>query len=174
MSNTKLFVLTGPESSGKTSLATQLCDSLQAPLVPEASREYLREIKTAYQKHDLLAIAKLQHGLETTLSSRCDDIIICDTDLLVMIIWSEVKYGSCDPWISQTFADSISNYPPRHYFLCDYHIPWQSDPLRENPGDREQLFSLYLQKCQQYQLSYSLVEGTPQQRLRSALQRCRQ
>ena len=30
-----------------------------------------------------------------------------------------------------------------HYFLCKPDIPWEPDPLRENPEDRERLFKLY-------------------------------
>jgi len=96
--------------------------------------------------------------------------IICDTDLLVIMIWSEVRYGHCDPWIYSTFENSIKkNNFSRHYYLCDSNIPWQADPLRENPHNRDELFDLYLQKLKEYELDYRIVKGEPRQRLQLVL-----
>jgi nicotinamide riboside kinase len=53
--------------------------------------------------------------------------------------------------------------------LCDYKIPWEADPLRENPDNRDELFELYVKKIEEYELRYSLVEGEPQERLQQAL-----
>ena len=58
--STEILVVTGPESSGKTTLATQLADYWKTPLVAEASRDYLKG-RDSYQQHDLLEIAKQQH-----------------------------------------------------------------------------------------------------------------
>ena len=54
----EIVVVTGPESCGKTTLARQLADRWEAPLVSEAARDYLQN-KGSYQKSDLLKIAKL-------------------------------------------------------------------------------------------------------------------
>lgn len=61
--NTKIIVITGPESSGKTTLANQLSAYWKVPLVKEVARDYLKEIYS-YQQHDLLEIAKQQHKQE--------------------------------------------------------------------------------------------------------------
>jgi nicotinamide riboside kinase len=167
--STEILVITGPESSGKTTLATQLANYWKTPLVTEASRDYLKE-KDSYQQHDLLEIAKQQHKQEQTVLSYLPEKIICDTDLLVIMIWSEVRYGHCDSWIYSTFENSIKkNSFCRHYYLCDSNIPWQADPLRENPHNRDELFDLYLQKLKKYELDYKIVKGEPQQRLQQVL-----
>lgn len=174
MEESRLFILTGPESSGKSTLASQLCDCLQAPLVPEISREYLSQklaenSEFSYREDDLLAIAKQQNAQEETLLAYQPEIVICDTDLLVIIIWSEVKYGRCEQWVIEAFENSLTTSNPRHYFLCDWNISWQDDPLRETPNDREHLFELYRQKLTDYKLAYTLIKGDQQQRLRQAL-----
>ncbi len=61
--STEIIVMTGPESSGKTTLAKQLADCWNVPLVPEIARDYLRG-KDSYQQHDLVEIAKQQHQQE--------------------------------------------------------------------------------------------------------------
>ena len=167
--STEILVMTGPESSGKTTLAGQLSDYWKSPLVPEVARDYL-EGKVSYQQHDLLKIAKQQHQREQALLSHFPKKIVCDTDLLVIMIWSEVKYGCCDPWITTTFENSIKQQSStRYYFLCDSDIPWQADRLRENSNNRDELFNLYLQKLKEYELPHSIVEGEPQERLKQAL-----
>jgi nicotinamide riboside kinase len=167
--STEILVVTGPESSGKTTLATQLADYWKTPLVAEASRGYLKG-KDSYQQHDLLEIAKQQHIQEQTVLSHLPERIVCDTDLLVIMIWSEVKYGYCDPWIYSTFENSIKQQTSsRYYYLCDSNIPWQADPLRENPHNRDELFDLYLQKLKEYELDYRIVKGEPRERLLKVL-----
>ena len=167
--STEILVITGPESSGKTTLATQLANYWKTPLVTEASRDYLKE-KDSYQQHDLLEIAKQQHKQEQTVLSLLPERIICDTDLLVIMIWSEVKYGYCDSWIYSTFENNIKkNNFCRHYYLCDSNIPWQADPRRENPHNRDELFDLYLKKLKEYELNYKIVKGEPRQRLQQVL-----
>ncbi len=167
--NTEILVITGPESSGKTTLASQLADYWKAPLVTEVSRDYLKD-KGSYQQHDLLEIAKQQHRQEQALLSHLPEKLVCDTDLLVVMIWSEVKYGRCDPWIYSTFENSIKQQSStRYYYLCDPNIPWQADPLRENPLNRDELFDMYLQKLKDYELAHSIVKGGPQERLKQAL-----
>ena len=167
--STEIVVITGPESSGKTTLANQLAEYWKTPLVGEVARDYLNG-KDSYQRRDLLEIAKQQHKQEQQLLSNFPDKIVCDTDLLVIMIWSEVKYGQCDPWIYDAFDHSIKQKAfSRYYYLCDSTIPWQADRLRENPDNRHELFNLYLQKLEEYQLSHSIVKGEPQERLRQVL-----
>ena len=167
--STEILVITGPESSGKTTLASQLSAYWKIPLVREVAREYLTG-QDSYQQHDLLEIAKLQHKQEQALLSHLPEKIICDTDLLVIMIWSEVKYGCCDPWIVSTFENSIKQQTStRHYYLCDINIPWEADQLRENPNNRDELFDLYLQKIEEYDLDHSVVRGEPQERLQQVL-----
>ncbi|MFT5937302.1 MAG: nicotinamide riboside kinase [Pseudohongiellaceae bacterium] len=167
--NTQILVITGPESSGKTTLASQLSNHWRIPLVPEASRDYLKG-RSSYQQCDLLEIAKQQYKKEQALLSNSPKRIICDTDLLVIIIWSEVKYGHCDPWIYTAFERSVKHKASsRIYYLCDYQIPWQADPLRENPNNRDELFKLYVQKLEQYKLDFKIVKGEPQIRLQQVL-----
>jgi nicotinamide riboside kinase len=163
--HTEVIVITGPESAGKTTLAGQLSAYWKSPLVAEVARGYL-EAKHSYQQYDLLEIAKQQHEKEQKILSQFPKRIVCDTDLLVIMIWSEVKYGRCDSWIYETFENCITQTSTsRHYYLCDSNIPWQADPLRENPYNRNELFELYLQKLRKYELDHSIVTGDPQQRL---------
>ena len=163
----QIHVLTGPESSGKTTLASTLANYWSAPLLAEQARIYLEE-KSAdsafqYQQSDILEIAKRHIAKEQEALQQQPDHLICDTDLLVLIIWSEVKFGSCDKWILEQFKQNLGA-SSRHYILCDWQIPWEPDPFRENPADREELFRLYQTKLKDYGIAYTAVSGSNMQR----------
>lgn len=169
-----LLVTTGPESAGKTTLARQLGGALKAPLVMEASRDYLT---TLYAKHpgyrydegDLLHIARLQLTRENQTQRDDTPLLVCDTDLLVIVIWSEVVFGHCSPALMKLFQDSLST-TQRHYLLCDWQgINWEPDPLRENPYDRHLLHSRYRERLEALGLPFRIISGDEQSRLRHAL-----
>jgi nicotinamide riboside kinase len=170
---THLLITTGPESSGKTTLATQLSDSLRCPLVTEASRDYLNARYHAqpgyqYGQHDLLNIARLQLEHEQKALQQAPPFVVCDTDLLVIVVWSEVRYGHAEPALLDLFGQSLAA-GPRTYLLCDHHIPWEPDPLREHPQGRDMLAARYRDRLHGLGVSYLTASGDPHQRLQQAL-----
>ncbi|MFN0002256.1 MAG: AAA family ATPase [Pseudohongiellaceae bacterium] len=169
---TQIIITTGPECCGKTSLAKALSKSLRAPLVTEIAREYLNIKRSLqpnfqYQQKDLLQIAQLQHQAEQEATNSKTESLICDTDLLVILIWSEVKYGNCHPWISTTLA-TAQRKTRRTYLLCDTSIDWQPDALRENPNDRLTLFTRYQEKLTTLGARVLIVKGDEHTRLTQA------
>ncbi|MEM1320153.1 MAG: ATP-binding protein [Bacteroidota bacterium] len=133
------IVCTGPESTGKTTLSQQLARHYECPWVAEYARSYIEGLDRSYTEADLLAIAEGQIELENLLVEPELPLIVCDTDLLTIRIWSEYKYGRCDEWILEQFVLR----PADLYLLCAPDIPWTPDPQRENPEDRQELYGLY-------------------------------
>lgn len=169
----EILVATGPESCGKSTLCTQLARHCRLPLVSEAARGYLDARLRLYGDYrytlaDIHNIAQIQHAAEILSFDRQHLPLICDTDLLVLIIWSEEKFGEVTPWITQTFQ-AQSALGKRHYLLCDWQIPWQHDPLRENRDDRERLFKRYRARLDSLALPYTVLSGSPEARLEQAL-----
>lgn len=171
---TRFLVTTGAEASGKTTLARQLSGALEAPLVTEASRDYLTALYAKhpdyrYDESDLLHIARLQLTRERQAQRGEIPVLVCDTDLLVIVIWSEVVFGRCAPALQKLFEDSLA-HAQRHYLLCDWRdVPWEADPLRENPHDRDRLFARYEAKLKQMELDYQVVSGSAAERLQQVL-----
>jgi nicotinamide riboside kinase len=169
---TQILVTTGPESCGKTTLARDLSLQLGAPLVQEASRDYLEALYARapgqpYDEQDLLQIARLQLQRELAALELRPARLVCDTDLLVILVWSEVRYGHSSPALQALFEQSLQ-LAPRHYLLCDHNIPWEADPLREHPHARARLYQLYRDKLQSLKLPHTTVAGSPAQRLQQA------
>ena len=160
------IVLTGPESTGKTTLALHLAAYYGVPWVPEYARTYLDNLKRDYVEADLLEIAKGQIYREDRISAGHPAILFCDTDLITIKIWSEVKFGKTDPWI----LEQIKSRHYDHYFLCDTNIPWEPDPLREHPNQREALSELYLHELKSMGKSFSTIKGTLQERINKTIE----
>ena len=143
------IIVTGPESSGKTTLCKVLSKHFKIPSTEEYAREYLN-LGREYKEEDLLEIAKGQ--LQSENNSQ-----LLDTDLITIKIWSEYKYGNCDKWILAHIEKQKSEN--RFYLLCKPDIPWQADEQRENPNNREQIFKFYKEELTNLGYDYFIVEG---------------
>jgi NadR type nicotinamide-nucleotide adenylyltransferase len=156
-------VITGPESSGKTTLAKALAEHYLAPWVPEYARDYLNHLNQPYQEEDLLEIARGQVERENEAAAEKLDLLICDTSLVVIKIWSKYRYGRCHPWI----LEQIEQRPVDLYLLCSPDIPWEPDPQRENPDDRDELFKLYKRALKDK--PSVVIRGNESERLKQAI-----
>ena len=144
------IIVTGPESSGKTTLCKNLSEHFKIPFAKEYARIFLDELDRNYTQSNLLKIAGGQLKSEQNTQ-------LLDTDLITIKIWSEYKYGSCDKWILTQIEKQKSE--KRFYLLCKPNIPWQPDKQRENPSDREALFEIYKQELDDLGHKYFIVEG---------------
>ena len=144
------IIVTGAESSGKTTICKGLSNYYNIPFSEEYSRIYLNTLQRNYNQADLLEIAKGQ--LKSNQGNQ-----ICDTDLITIKIWSNYKYGNCNNWILEQIEKQKTEN--RFYLLCKPDIPWKSDPLRENPTNREELFEIYKEEIEKLKHNYSIIEG---------------
>ena len=159
------IAITGPESSGKTSLAKSLSVYYKCPWVPEYAREFLTSRKGLYAQEDLLKILKGQFELESKMSSEKPTYLFCDSDPLLLKIWSEIKYGDVDKeiekaWLHHSYDFTLLVYPD---------LEWEYDVLRENEHDRLELFKNYQNNLDQANRPYHIVKGKGDLRLQNAL-----
>ena len=144
------IIVTGPESSGKTTLCKALSIHFKIPFNKEFAREFLNQLGRNYKKDDLLKIAKGQLKSE-------ENTKLLDTDLITIKIWSEYKYGICDKWIIEQIERQKSEN--RFYLLCKPDIPWIADMQRENPNDRAEIFEIYKKELEALGHNYFIVKG---------------
>ena len=167
LSNKKQFVIgiVGPESTGKSSLAQVLSKHYQENFVHEMAREYLNHLGRPYQEEDLKKIAEIQMQEELKYRNSNQHIVICDTTLLVIKVWSEYKYHRCDEWILK--AESETSYDL--LLLTDIDLPWVNDPMREHPTERKELFSIYYRTLIQKKEPFKLIFGNKNERFTKAV-----
>lgn len=150
-----LFVFTGPECSGKSTLAKFCQQNFDCPLIDEYARSYL-VAGDKYLPSDLLAIAQQQTVTEAVFYALGNaNLTIADTDIQTVCIWWQERIGPLPKVLSKAYAEQGERY----YLLCKPDIPWVADPLRENPDDRDRLFDIYRRDLEARKLKFCVVEG---------------
>ena len=159
----RLISIVGVESTGKTTLATQLATELQGVWLPEYAREYLE--KPDYTEEDLLVITGEQLAREVHFVESEPKVGILDTDGIVLLVWWRERFGHAPDFL----VEHIRNQTPRQYLLTAVDLAWQPDELRESRHEREYLSHVYDQALREFNLSYDLIEGKGRSRLECAL-----
>ena len=157
------IAFTGPESSGKTTLSKKIAEILNGEWHEEYAREYLTNLNRSYNQKDLIEIALKQNEKRVNCNSRFQ---IYDTEMLVIKIWNDFKFKK----ENQQINDLLNQQKIDHYFLCKPDIPYEDDPLRENPDNRDELFEIYLKALNQKELPFTIIQGTPMQRIEKVLE----
>jgi len=163
------IVLTGPESSGKTVLAEALAAQLSAPCVPEFARYFVAHLGREYRRADLKTIGSGQQAWEQWYAASEPLMLVCDTDWTVLQIWEHYRFGAPADGIWDWQKGYSSPQPASLYLLCTPDFAWQHDPLREHPEERHILFTWYEQLLQETGAPYFILNGSHEQRLRTAL-----
>jgi nicotinamide riboside kinase len=161
--NSVNICITGPESSGKTTLAEQLALHYKTFWVEEAAREYLQNLDRKHELKDLKKIAKQQ--LELNLNAKKNGLIFTDTDLLTIKIWAEDKYGSTINFVEENYIRHQADL----YLLCFPDLEWQPDELREDQFRRNEIFNKYEYVLSQNNFNFSVIKAQGNQRLRNAI-----
>jgi NadR type nicotinamide-nucleotide adenylyltransferase len=163
----------GPESTGKTDLAGKLAAYFGAPLVAEYARERWDQ-QGALGLEDMLPIAREQWRREDEAATHADRLVICDTDALTTMLWSDLLYGTTPDELRRGAEKRCRNYAL--YLLLDIDVPFASDPQRcfPDPADREKCMRIWRGALDRRHLPYELIRGdwaVRQQRASAAIER---
>jgi NadR type nicotinamide-nucleotide adenylyltransferase len=165
---TRRIVVTGPESTGKTVLATGLAARLDAPVVFEAARLYAearaREGRTLTIS-DAEPVAKLAIDQEQRALAAAPPLVVLDTDLISTVVYVRHYYGSCPAWIETEARERRAEL----YLLCDIDLPWIADGVRDRPDDRRELYGLFWNTLVEFGCTVVPIAGTGALRLDAAL-----
>lgn len=156
------IAITGPESTGKSTLAAALADEYKTYWVPEAARGYLSMINREYEEKDLEIIARQQLQQEDELAKNSTGFLFCDTEMLVMKIWSEYKYKRVHPFISSQLRQRKYHL----FILCGIDTPWEDDEFREHPQQRQFFYDWYKKELESMQVKFVEVSGTNTERVK--------
>ncbi len=156
--------ITGPESSGKTWMAQALASQFDDLWLPEYAREYLSALDREYDIHDLDIIAGKQLDREDEYLKQAHRVLFCDTDVLVLKIWYEHKFGKVPAFIDE--ALSANSYSLHLVMKPD--IAYEEDPLRENPALGMYFFDRFIENLESYGFAYEVISGSFAERIKKA------
>ncbi len=177
----KKVVVLGPESTGKSTLCSQLAAHFKTIWVKEYAREYLLTNGSDYTFDSLLDIAKgqlkleqeaikiVQHVIDAPALNKDKnlDLIFIDTDMYVLKVWCEFVFDQCHEWIlNQIVAREYDLY-----LLCDIDLPWVKDELREYPDliTRKKLYHHYKDILVNQHIPWVNISGNYNERIQKAI-----
>ena len=186
--NAQRVVLVGAESTGKTTLARDLCAALvrrgggfaKTNWVPEYGRDYtieklaLARARAAeagqptpgmetlvWTTADFVAIAREQNALEEREARAGGPVLICDTDAFATAIWHERYLGARSPEV-----EALAIGRPSLYLLTHVDdIAFEADPIRDGEHFRAWMTAAFVERLRASAHRTELVRGTREQRV---------
>lgn len=165
---TKRIVVTGPECTGKTTLAKALAAHLHTPWLTEAAREYATAVVRAGGKlgaADVDRIAKHHIAAEDQLLSGRPPLIVLDTDLMSTVAYGRHYYGSSSVWLEGETRARRGDL----YLLCTPDIQWVPDGIRDRPTGRDAMLEHFRRVLSEFDVRVADVWGIGPARLEAAV-----
>lgn len=165
----KRICLHGPESTGKSTMATRLAAHFGCEVVPEYGRAYCEANGTDIDMAALVHIGKTQATMNHAAMLRAEqnggDIVLFDTDPLITAVWADMMFNTRDPWFAE-FDETAGLY-----LLLNIDLPFVDDGLRvyARPEERRQFFDLCQAELEARAVPYAVVSGDGDARFQAAL-----
>lgn len=159
------IVLTGSESTGKTTLAAQLAAHYGVEFVPEFVREYAAQKGEPVVMSDHGAIARGQMALENEYAARADHLLFQDADLLSTVAYYTHYSGGCPQWI----VDEAVNRRPNLYLLAYIDTPWVADGIRDRGDRREEMHQVFVDTLTKLNAPFVELRGMNDERRANAI-----
>ncbi len=136
----RIVVLTGPESTGKSTLARRLVRQFDCASSPEFARDYVRDHGHALTFDDVERIAhgqvEVEDRVRATAVTAGHRLMVKDTDLLSTVVYARYYHGHCPAWVERTAVERRGDL----YLLCAADVPWVADGRNRQPStDRDRL-----------------------------------
>lgn len=163
----KIIVITGAESTGKSTLTESLAKHFNSPYLPELAREYVENLNREYNFEDVEFIANKQIELLNKLKQSDSPVIFIDTWLIITKIWFEVVFKKIPEWINKEIKSTKIDL----FIVCNTDLPWIPDSVRENGGENRLLLQKrYIEEIEKFNFNYKIVSGKNENRLKNAIQ----
>lgn len=168
----KKVCLIGPESTGKTTCAIKLAQELDTVFVPEYAKSVIEKQNGQFFYNNVEQVATAQVCSENALKHMVNKIMICDSDVITTMIWSDILFGK-HPKILDTIAQS-QKYDLTLLFSPD--VAWVDDQHRQclpNAADsniRWDFFYKMEEKLKQLDRHYVVINGSYENRFEQSLQ----
>lgn len=169
-------VVTGPESTGKTTLALRLGAAFGAPVVPEFLRGFvearlpsLRAGEPLVEPEHSAEIVRSQIAAEEAAAAeaaaRGAACVVCDTDPLTTLVYHEHYFGERPAWL----VDLVATRRYALSLLQGVDVPWVGDPLRDQPTGRAPMFERFREELRRSGRPFVEISGDWPQRDARAL-----
>ncbi|WP_295643378.1 ATP-binding protein [uncultured Methylibium sp.] len=165
-----IVALLGAESTGKTTLAQQLAQRLQArglrsAVVAEVLREFCERAGRTPRPDEQAGIADEQWR-RIEVARREADVVVADTTPLMIAVYSDYVFGDTALYDAALARQRQCT----HTLLTGLDLPWQPDGLqRDGPQVRGPVDALIRGALQRAALPFAVIYGEGEARTEAAL-----
>lgn len=164
MTRSVRIVLTGVETTGKTTLSKELAAHFGGAVLPEYGRTWAETRGTDFTMAALRAIADGHLAMRAALEATQPALIIEDTDIVMTSAWAIMLHGKRDPILSAIPASGDL------YLLFRPDIPWIDDGTRMFGGDmRTRFHTVVKEELAIRRIMPVIIEGDRAQRRATAI-----
>ncbi|MGQ5701802.1 AAA family ATPase [Sandaracinobacteroides sp. A072] len=159
-------VLSGVESTGKSTLAAELAAHYGGILVPEFGRTYTEWLRRDLALEDHYAIAE-GHALDADqAAARNPPLLLEDTDIIMTTAWATMLFGERDP----VLARRPSKADLHLLFLPD--VPFVQDSVRMfgDEKERQRFHAIVVAEFEARGTPYTSIGGSFASRRAQAMQ----
>jgi HTH-type transcriptional regulator, transcriptional repressor of NAD biosynthesis genes len=151
----KTVCLHGPESTGKSTLASRLAERFGTISMPEYGRTYCEAFGTDCTADDLANIVRGHDAFLSAARMHANKLLILDTDAVMTAVWADMLLES-----RPANLDRIEHYAD-YYLLCDVDAPWVDDGTRYFPdaARRETFYARAHDELVRRELPFATLSG---------------
>ena len=159
----KKVCLIGPESTGKSTCAKSLAQLFNTVHVPEYAKALITHQHGHFYRRNILPVAYAQTRSEKALEHMVNKVMICDSDVITTMTWSEILFGELTNFEHGALDELIRENSYHMTFLFDPTVEWVSDIHRQSLAEPEKKRWEFFYKMQKsleyYQRPYQIVTG---------------
>lgn len=160
MTSLTRVVVTGSESTGKSTLAARLAAHFGVLGTPEFVRGYAEHKGAPIDDRDHRAIAlgqtATQVRAEASARSAGHRLLLHDTDLVSTVVYCHHYVGQCLPAIEDEARRRLAD----HYLLLDIDVPWVPDGVRDREHRRHEVHALFEETLRRFRAPFTVIRGS--------------
>ncbi|MEZ5895051.1 MAG: AAA family ATPase [Parvularculaceae bacterium] len=160
----KRICLLGPESVGKTRLASDLGAHFNTGVMPEYGRDYdVYYMQSTHEKgadwkgENLVALAKTHRAMRAAMRGDAGALLIEDTDAVQTAIWARFLIGVVPRVLAEIEAACVAD----HYLLLAPDVGWNDDGVRYAGDEKTRAFFFEeaVRRLDTLGASYDVISG---------------
>ena len=162
-------VVIGAESTGSTTLARALSETLHAPWVSEYGRTFSEAFlhsKHQWTNDEFTHIAQTQQAFEHQIASASNGMIICDTNAFATAVWQKRYMGATTTDVQDIANKDIVDL----YILTGDEIPFVQDGTRDGELIRHTMHQEFLALLKQSGTPFITATGNKSVRLKKSVE----
>ncbi|MBL8315158.1 MAG: ATP-binding protein [Rubrivivax sp.] len=148
------IALLGGESSGKTTLARALAETLATTWVPEYGRQRWEELRITLSVDELVAVARRQIAMEEAALAQARHWLVCDTTPLTTL-----QYCQHDHHQMPAELQALARRPYDLSVVCLPDFAFVQDGCRRDDGFRRQQHAWTLERLARQGVAPLIVGG---------------